>query len=212
MTKPNIISIQTGKPHTYSDDRGTWETAFRKQPVSGPVFVRKLGIEGDSQANTKHHGGPDKAVLLYSAAHYPHWASELGQEFPFGGFAENLTVHGMDETQVCIGDTYLMGEVLLQVSQGRVPCGKIPRWWGIPDLLRRVRETGRIGWYCRVLKEGEIKAGTTIELVAQPCQDWSIARAFQIYMHQEENITAAQELASCEGLSNEWLEGLLRLE
>jgi MOSC domain-containing protein YiiM len=163
-----LVSIQIGVTQTYTDGQGTWETAFHKEPVMDPIYLGKIGLEGDSQANKKHHGGPDKAVLMYSADHYPKWEAELGKQFPKGGFSENLTVSGLDETIVCVGDVFQIGAVKLQVTQPRSPCRNISRFWKIPDLLKRVTHTGRTGWYCRVLTEGNIEAGTPVELIERP--------------------------------------------
>lgn len=204
MKTSKLISIQIGKTKTYTDDQGTWETAFFKVPVSGPVFVGATGLEGDSQTNKKHHGGPEKAVLVYGADHYSKWKEELGRELPYGGYAENLTVTGLDETSVCIGDVYQISEVRLQVTQARVPCSNIPRRWGIPDLLDRVLATGRFGWYCRVLCEGQIKAGLAVELIEQSHPDWSVARAFEVYTRRSAHKALARELASLAVLSADW--------
>ena len=204
MITPKLTSIQIGKTQTYTDDQGTWETGFFKVPVSGSVFVGVTGLEGDSQANKKHHGGPEKAVLVYSADHYPKWKEELGRKLPYGGFAENLTVSGLNEATVCIGDAYQIGEVQLQVTQARVPCSKIPRRWGMPDLLERVLETGRFGWYCRVLQEGQVEAGLPVVLIEQPYPDWSAARAFEAYTQRRMMQSAASELAGLELLSEDW--------
>lgn len=204
MTISKLLSIQIGKTKTYTDIQGTWETAFYKEPFSGPIFLGLTGLEGDSQANKKHHGGPEKAVLFYSGGHYPKWKEELGIELPFGGFAENLTVSGLDETSVYIGDIYQVGSVRLQVTQARVPCSKIPRRWGIPDLLERVLETRRFGWYCRVLLEGQVEAGLTIELIERPHPDWPVVRAFEVYTKRNGQKTVVQELASLASLSEDW--------
>lgn len=82
-----LLSIQIGQPQTHTDEKGAWETAFFKEPVRGSIYLGKLNLEGDAVFNTQHHGDPDQAILLYNVDHYPNWQSELGQEFPFGGFA-----------------------------------------------------------------------------------------------------------------------------
>jgi MOSC domain-containing protein YiiM len=177
-----LLSIQVGKPQTYTDEQGTWETAFFKTPIPGALFLGSLGLDGDAVANTEYHGGPDQAVLLYSAGHYPLWQVELGREFPFGAFAENLTLDGMDETTVCIGDIYRFGAARLQVTKPRIPCWKIARRWKMPDLTKRVTQTNRTGWYCRVLQEGVIEAGLQVELVSRPDTEQTVAQAFQEYL------------------------------
>jgi MOSC domain-containing protein YiiM len=177
-----LLSIQIGQPKTYTDEQGTWETAFFKTAVTDPIFLGKLGLEGDAVANTTHHGGPEQAVLVYSAEHYIAWQSELGVDFPYGGFAENLTMGGIDENMVCIGDIYQLSEVQLQVTRPRIPCWKIARRWGIPDLTKRVSESSRTGWYCRVLQEGEIKNGLSVDLFERSNPGQTIAKAYKDYL------------------------------
>jgi MOSC domain-containing protein YiiM len=174
-----LLSIQIGTPKTYTDEQGTWETAFFKESVSGPILLGELGLAGDAVANTKHHGGAEQAVLLYSADHYADWQTELGLELPFGGFAENLTVRGLDETKVCIGDIYQVGPVKLQVTKSRIPCWKIARRWGIPDLTKRVSQTSRTGWYCRVLQAGEIETGLPVTLLERSQPEQTVAQVYQ---------------------------------
>jgi MOSC domain-containing protein YiiM len=181
-----LLSIQIGTPKTYTDEQGTWETAFFKKSVSGPILLGELGLAGDVVANTKHHGGPDQAVLLYSADHYANWQTELGREFPFGGFAENLTVSDLDETKVCIGDIYQIGLVKLQVTKSRIPCWKIARRWGIPDLTKRVSQTSRTGWYCRVLQAGEIETGLPVELLERSQPGQTVAQVYQAYLANDQ--------------------------
>jgi MOSC domain-containing protein YiiM len=180
-----LLSIQRGIPETYTDEQGTWETAFFKERVTGLILLGELGLDGDAVANTTHHGGVEQAVLLYSADHYLDWKTELGQELPFGGFAENLTVTELDETKVCIGDVYQIGPVKLQVTKPRIPCWKIARCWSIPDLTKRVSQTGRTGWYCRVIQAGEIQAGLSVTLLERPQPGKTVAQIYQDYLEQK---------------------------
>jgi MOSC domain-containing protein YiiM len=155
-----------------------WTSGFVKQPVAGPVFVGRLNLEGDGQADLENHGGLDKAVLGYAADHYPLWRTELGWDvLPWGAFGENLTLGGLTEADVCLGDVWQTGDVLLQVSQPRQPCWKLARRWRRKDLPKRVIQTGRSGWYFRVLREGTIQAGVTMQLVQRMHTGWSVARA-----------------------------------
>lgn len=177
-----LTAIQIGEPQTYTDEQGSWETAFFKTPVAAPIFLDTLGLDGDAVANAKHHGGPEQAVLLYSAEHYPRWQAELGRELPFGAFAENLTVSGLDENTVCIGDIYQIEAVRLQVTKPRIPCWKIARRWGLPDLTKRVTQTKRTGWYCRVLQTGELEPGLAVALIERLHPDQTVAQAFEAYL------------------------------
>jgi MOSC domain-containing protein YiiM len=182
MTIPILLSIQVGPPRSFgipgaSDpmDR-PWTTGFYKEPTVGPVLVGRTNLEGDGQADLVNHGGPDKAVLAYSADHYPAWRSELAKpDLPFGAFGENFTVVGQTEADVCIGDRWTVGEVRLEVSQPRLPCWKLARRWRIKDLALRVDRTGRSGWYFRVLAEGQVTTGQSWRLEERPFPDWTVA-------------------------------------
>ncbi len=183
----------------------TWETAYRKDEVSGPIHVGPVGLTGDEVYSTDVHGGPQMAVLAYSAGHYPAWRQELGlTEFGPGAFGENLTLDGQDEHSVCIGDTFEVGEVMLQVSQPRGPCSNISRYWGIPTLLKRVSESRRTGWYLRVLRAGQLEHGQHLKLVEQPHPDWSIERLLQLRTDPLVDSAGVRWLSTCESLSPEW--------
>jgi len=213
---PTIVSIQVGRPTTYVHEGATdgknrsWTTAFFKTPVAGSVHVGELGIEGDEQADRKNHGGLDKAVLAYSADHYPYWREHLSlPDMPFGSFGENLTIAGSEESTVCIGDRWQAGGVVFEVSQPRQPCWKMARRWKIVDLPKQVIQNGRSGWYLRVLEEGVLTAGTTIELVSRPRPTWTIARASKLLYHDPDNVAGLEELANVPELSQAWREELL---
>jgi MOSC domain-containing protein YiiM len=204
-----VVSVQVGRPRWMqpTDDGGPWDTrwfsGFVKEPVHGPVMLRRENLDGDGQADLRVHGGPDMAVLVYAAGHYPRWREELGLPgIGPGGFGENLTVEGQDERSVCIGDVYDVGEARVQVSQPRGPCKKISWRWRRADLLRRVEETGRHGWYVRVLREGTIEAGQRLVLVERPHPEWTVRRAADVYRRRKQDREAAAALAACEALAS----------
>jgi MOSC domain-containing protein YiiM len=206
-----IVSIQVGMPQNHGVEGATdpmgqpWRSGFYKYPVAGKVRVGRTNIEGDGQADLKNHGGVDKAILCYSADHYPAWRELLKSDgFPHGAFGENLTIQNLDESTVCIGDTWRLGDVRLQVSQPRQPCWKLGRRWRMEDLPQRVIENGRSGWYVRVLEEGIIEAGMTVELIERPNPGWAIARANRLMFHDRENLEDARELSQLRFLSNAW--------
>jgi MOSC domain-containing protein YiiM len=210
---PRLLSIQVAKPAIYGRQDAAdphdrlWRTAYFKMPVSGPIFASQTGLAGDGQADLENHGGIDKAVLAYSAEHYPTWRQELHiSDMPYGGFGENLTIAGQDETSVCIGDVWQCGTVVFEVSQPRQPCWKTSRRWRRDDLSRRVIATGRSGWYLRVLTEGDIAAGLDLTLVRRVHPQWTVARANEIFHHRRDNLAAAQELAQLPELSLSWRE------
>lgn len=202
-----LLSIQVALPreHGRADaeramDRA-WTTAFFKEPVSGPVFLARTNLDGDRQADPEHHGGPDKAVMAYAASHYALWRQELGRELPHGGFGENFTVQGADESTVCIGDVYAIGEARVQVSQPRIPCWKIARRWGIRDLSARVQRTRRTGWYLRVLVEGHVAPGDEIVLLDRPHPDWPVLRASDVLYTRPHDVDAVRALADVPALA-----------
>ena len=129
---PILLSIQVAKPKSYGTPDAIethdkpWTTGFFKMPVLGPVAVSLTQIAGDGQADLKNHGGPDKAILAYSADHYPDWRERLLMpDMPYGAFGENLTVGGLTEESVCIGDVLGIGPLTVEVSQPRQPCWKL---------------------------------------------------------------------------------------
>jgi MOSC domain-containing protein YiiM len=212
-----IVSIQRGRVVTQGDpgctsgENRVWTSAFRKTPLQGPVLVTAQGIEGDEIGDRSAHGGVDKAVLLYADRHYKTWQTEY-PDLPWcdagnstgGGFGENLTVAGFDETSVCIADRFAIGQVVLEISQPRQPCWKINRRWGDSSLLKRVAQTGRTGWYARVIEQGRIDTSDTISLIHRPYPDWSIARANDILIGRLVDHAAQAELLLIPELSQAW--------
>jgi MOSC domain-containing protein YiiM len=212
-----LLSIQVGLPRElgipeaiHPDDR-LWTSGFYKSPVAEPRMVRRLNIDGDGQADLVNHGGIDKAICVYSADHYPYWRSELNlPELPFGAFGENFTVGNLTEEQICIGDTWQAGDVLVQVSQPRQPCWKLARRWRIKTLALQVQVTGKTGWYFRVLQEGVIAAPVPLTLLERPFPDWTVARANYLMHHDKGDFSLAGELAAVPLLSASWKATLSR--
>ena len=195
---------QLGDPQAEDKLERPWESGIFKMETDSSVFLSESGFAGDEVADKKNHGGPEKAVFAYAAKHYAHWRHELGIGIAPGGNGENLSVTNMDESSVCIGDTYQMGEARIQVSQPRRPCWKPARRHRILDLALRIQKTGRTGWYFRVLEEGRVKAGDTLELVSRPYPEWTIRAANEVMYEQKGNIGLAESLASCELLADNW--------
>lgn len=212
-----LISVQIGLPQSLGQVHASdpmdqpWTTGFFKLPVIEAVWLGVTNLKGDGQADLKNHGGPEKAVNVYPFEHYPYWQQVFGtSNLPFGAFGENFTTEGLLETEVCLGDMFEIGEALVQVSQPRQPCWKLARRWRIKDLALRVQESGRTGWYFRVLREGTIQAGSHLRLVERPCPEWTVASANDVMHRRTDDIQAAQSLASCPALAVRWRETLMK--
>lgn len=212
---PILVSIQIGQPRQLGQEGAAdpadrpWTTAYLKEVVNGPAWLSRAGLVGDCPADLRHHGGPDQAVLAYAAAHYDLWRAELGRpDLPYGAFAENFTIAGLDEDDVCIGDVYAVGDAIVQVTQPRQPCGKIARALGIAGLTERTEATGRTGWYLRVLQEGEVAAGMAAMRRERPYPQWTITRATAALRQAGVDAAAARELAACPLLGIRWRQAL----
>jgi MOSC domain-containing protein YiiM len=178
-----LVAVLAGRPcwHVTADGR-SWHSAIVKTPLSGPVMVRTTNVDGDGQADASVHGGPDMAVLAYSADHYPRWREEIDLPgLDVGGFGENFAVCGQHEETVCIGDVYAVGDAIVQVTTPRGPCSKLALRWERPDLVRLTEQTGRHGWYLRVLREGAVAAGQDVLLQERPRPAWTVARTHDVY-------------------------------
>lgn len=206
-----VRALNVGAVKSYGYEGKSVDTAFFKRPVAGPVLLTSLGFAGDQQADQVHHGGPEKAALLYSFAHYAYWEQELGKDPGPAALGENLTVEGLTEETACIGDVYRIGQTaVVQVCQPRIPCFKTNIRQGIPDMLARVSDTGFTGFYVRVLTEGPVAAGDELTLLSRPAGAPTIAEANHIMHRDRDNMAAAERLLAAEGLAEVWRTILLR--
>ncbi|GAB1420621.1 MOSC domain-containing protein [Anaerolineales bacterium] len=206
-----IVSIQAGGIQTTQDAFGNpWTSGYRKAPVATPVLLKIQGLPGDDQYDKESHGGIDKALLAYSFDYYPEWKTELGlSDLPAGSFAENLTLSGINENEVCIGDIYQIGdEIILEVSQPRLPCKNINRFFGRNDMVKQVAEKGATGWYLRVIQGGLLSAEMPIKHLKRPYPQWTITRAHFLMRHAQEYPTEALEFAHCPALESSWQQDL----
>ncbi|HEX5141862.1 MAG TPA: MOSC domain-containing protein [Dehalococcoidia bacterium] len=175
ITDHRLIAIFVARPKTVAYEGKDVPTAIFKEPITGPVMVRRLNIDGDTQGDLVAHGGVDKAVYCYPSEHYPLWSGELGRELPYGTFGENLTVSGFSEDTLHLDDVLEVGGVVLQVSQPRFPCYKLGIKMGDQGIVQRFQKSGRSGFYCRVLQEGMIEPGAAIKVIEQHPEQPTIA-------------------------------------
>jgi len=211
MRNPFLCAVHVGLPKQHGVEGTTntrdrpWSSGIYKDAVAGALWLGFTNLVGDGQADPDHHGGPERAVLAYAAAHYPLWRSELEPlELPYGAFGENFTIAGLTEETVCIGDIYEIGGATVQVSQPRQPCWKLARRWQVKDLVIRVQANGRTGWYFRVLEEGYIEQGVPVILLDRPFPQWPIIHGHRVMHCKGEERIATAELAACPLLSRNW--------
>ena len=171
-----LLSVNVGLPRDIEWQGRTVHTAVWKEPVSGRRLVRRLNIDGDGQGDLSGHGGEHRAVFVYQLDSYRHWEKELARsDFVCGQFGENLTVEGLSDHAVCIGDRYRIGSALFEVTQPRVTCYRVGIRMQEPRMASLLVAHGRPGFYMRVLEEGEIGSGDPITRVAQGSGQMTVA-------------------------------------
>lgn len=201
----HTLAIGMPKELNYSNGR-SMITGIEKRKVQ-EVYLSARGFEGDDVADKKHHGGPDRAVCLYPAEHYIQWEQELGKPLPTAAFGENLTVTNMLEADICIGDIYKIGDAVIQVTQGRVPCSTIDKYAEANILLKRLIETGYTGFLARVLEEGTICADSTIELVEKHPEGISVLHCNEVYFTNKDAL-AMKRIQVVDALAEDWKQKL----
>ncbi|HEY2573016.1 MAG TPA: MOSC domain-containing protein [Verrucomicrobiaceae bacterium] len=212
----SLISLRIGRPRQHgikgaSDPMDKpWTSAFYREENSEPVRVLRDSLEGDAVADPRVHGGPDKAVCCYASEHYPQWQRELSPAEPvaFGAFGENFTTRGLVESEVCIGDTFQVGTAIFQITQPRQPCWKLGRRWRLKQMPALVANSGRTGWYFRVMQTGAIRQGDAIELAARPHSEWTLSRANDVMEQRDDDTASLRSLAACPALSISWRDEL----
>lgn len=199
-----LLSVNVAHPRTVTYRARTYPTAIYKEPVTGRVMVRRLNIDGDSQGSPKNHGGPDMAVYVFGHENYARWEGEFSRKLPFGAFGENLTVTGMDEGETCVGDVFRIGGARFQVTEPRTPCHKLAMKFEDDDLPRRFAATGHVGFYFRVLTEGEIGAGDDIVVESRDPARLSIAEVLALWADKGATAQALSRAIGVGPLSASW--------
>ncbi|MDF9528592.1 MOSC domain-containing protein [Bacillus cereus] len=199
-----LLSLNIGLPKEVIYGGKVIHTGINKKQVKEPVYLSFVKFNGDGQADLVHHGGVDKAVCVYTGDHYPYWEKELNQDLVYGAFGENITVSGMREEDVCIGDTFELGEAIVQVTQPRQPCFKLAKRYNIPKLPLYFQETGYTGFYFRVLKEGWVSSVDTLKSLQSDPKGVSIAFANRIMHKEKQNIEGVKRILEVNALSSSW--------
>jgi MOSC domain-containing protein YiiM len=184
MMVPHVQSVHTGLPKDEAWAGNLKRTAIAKRPLADPVFVARLGLEGDQVADTVHHGGPDKAVYAFAREDLDLWGERLGGRLPDGMFGENLTTVGLDVNEAAVGERWRVGGVLLEVSSVRIPCSVFQNWLGLAGhdasgWIKRFTVEGRPGPYLRVIEEGYLRAGDPIVVESRPTHGITVSMMFR---------------------------------
>jgi MOSC domain-containing protein YiiM len=204
-----VVSVNVGLPREVSWQGVSVLTGIFKEPVQETVRVRKLNLDGDRQADLTVHGGAEKAVYAYPSEHYEYWRGELPQEtFAWGKFGENLTTEGLHENGLCIGDRLRVGSSLLVVTQPRLPCYKLVLKFGRDDMIKRFLRSRRSGFYFSVAEEGEIGAGSPIEVVSRDPGRVSVADISRLFFSKELNRDRLRRALQVDALPLSWKEDL----
>jgi MOSC domain-containing protein YiiM len=200
-----IVSVNVGRPRTVTWRGRPVTTAIFKDAVPGRVPVRRLNLEGDGQADLSVHGGADKAVYVYSAEHYTDWRRELaGLELPWGMFGENLTVEGLREDDVYVGDRLRLGSAEVVVTQPRLPCYKLSVRFGRDDIVKRFLASGRTGFYLAVTLEGDVGTGDSVEVLARDPQGITVGDVTRLYVRDQRNVAKLRRAIQVAALPEGW--------
>ena len=198
------FSIGLPQKMKYGNDKEL-ETGICKQTVE-EAFLAKEGFRGDGVADLRYHGGPDRAVCVYPYEHYLLWEKEFSAPLPSSTFGENLTVTNMLEKDVYIGDIFRLGEAVIQITQGRIPCSTITKRTNNPALLKRIVQTGFTGYLCRVLEEGIVRKNSNITLLESHPKQVSILEGNEIYFHKPKDVEGMKRMLAVDELAGEWKE------
>lgn len=195
----NLVSVNLAVVRTAAWAGEMGRTGIDKRPVSGRVKVGRLGVEGDTVVDTRHHGGVDQAVYAYATEDAAWWAEELARDVPPGRFGENLTTSGLDVTNAVIGERWRVGDAELEVSCPRIPCRVFAGFWDVKGLIKRFIAEGRPGSYLRVVTEGGLAAGDPVEVTHRPGHGVTIGEVFGALTNRPEllpRLLEAPELPS----------------
>jgi MOSC domain-containing protein YiiM len=208
-TNMELLSINLATVKQVEYNQRLVSTGIYKTAVEGSIKVTALGLEGDVQIDRENHGGPDKAIYVYTLENYRFWEQELQKQgYSYGQFGENFTVTGMPDERIHIGDLFRIGSVLTQVTQPRVPCFKLGIKMGDPTFVKRFLSSGRVGFYLRVLEEGEVQAGDRITRVQEDPERLNIRDAMLALAKGPHQKVVIKRALGIEALSAAWRNNL----
>ena len=200
-----LLSVNVSQPKEINHDGKTITTGIFKEPVHGRVRLRSMNLEGDGQADLKGHGGVNRAAYVYTIENYDFWKNELDRDdFSYGQFGENFTVEGMREDQIHVGDIFRVENALVQVTQPRIPCFKLGIKMNMARFPKLFLASGRVGFYLRVLEEGEVGAGDVVDRVWNDPNRMTVREINYLLYFDGQNLADARRALAIEALSPGW--------
>ena len=200
-----VISVNVGLPREVIWKGMTVQTGIFKDPVDGPVKIRKLNLAGDQQADLTVHGGAEKAVYAYPAEHYEYWRETLPEvPFSWGKFGENLTTEGLEEETLCIGDRLRVGSAILMVTQPRMPCYKLALRFDRDDMITRFLTSQRSGFYFSIIEEGEVHARSKVEIMSRDPGRVAVVDIVRLYLGQARDPDLLHRVMHVSALPQSW--------
>jgi MOSC domain-containing protein YiiM len=200
-----VISLNVGRPRLIQYQASTISTGIFKDPISGPVMLRALNLDGDRQADLSVHGGPYKAVYGYPAEHYDFWRQELpGMGLPWGMFGENFTTEGLFEDELHVGDRLQVGSAIVMVRQPRIPCYKLAAKFQRDDILERFLRSGRSGFYFSVEQEATVGTGDALSFLSRERESITIAEMNRLFAADKYNRPLLEKAIASPALPESW--------
>ena len=200
-----VLSLNVARPRLTVYQGRTINTGIFKLPVSGPVELRTLNLDGDRQADLSVHGGPFKAVYGYPSEHYPFWRQELpDMDLPWGMFGENFTTEGLFEAEVHIGDRLRIGSAILIARQPRMPCYKLAAKFQRDDIIDRFLQSGHSGFYFSVEQEGVVQAGDSFEFLSHERDAITIAEMNRLFVADKYSRPLLEKAIATPALPEDW--------
>ena len=202
-----VLSVNVGFPRKVLFNGQIITTAIFKDPVKGPIMLRKLNLDGDKQADLTVHGGLDKAVYSYPAEHYDYWRKQFpNTDLVWGMFGENFTTEGLLEDAVNVGDQFHIGSAKLVATQPRMPCYKLGVRFGRMDVIRRFMASGRSGIYFKVSTEGEVQTGDKIKIIRRDKNNVTVKDIVSLYIARNDidNIETMKRATKIRDLPEGW--------
>ncbi len=212
MTKPVLVSVNVGMPADVAWRGKTVHTGIYKNPVQGPVMVRRLNIDGDGQGDLNGHGGEQRAVMVYQTESYEHWQRHFERDdLEPGTFGENFTISGLGDDEVCIGDRYRIGEAEFEVTQPRVTCFRVGIRLAEPEMPNLLVAHHRPGFYFRVITEGLVAAGDEIVRTRRGRHELSVADIDALLYLPDRDVGMLRQAVDVPALSPGWQQSFAEL-